>query len=221
MYIDSTDVIRTMDAILIKEVRNSGSTIGLTVAMFGAALMQTHIKALQKEPKYRMTKKGKRASKRKGYEFDPKKHARPIPGTGYAWWSGTLRRAIVTRKIRAGKALAVAGVGVDRRKGQAPKWAGKRNAYDYARYIHTGEQGRKKRPIFKTAYDQKKVSVAKVMQTALWQRLIKVFMRHAARQHGVLRRSRMSGTAPFRRVASGRAFSRAAGQPGSGVRLGG
>ena len=116
--------------------------------------------------------------------------------------------------------MAVAGVGVYRRKGQAPKWAGKRNAYDYARYIHTGEQGRKKRPIFKTAYDQNKAVVAKKMKIVLWGKLIPVFQRHAARQHGVLKRSAMGGVKPFRRVASGTAFSRRAGQPGSGVRLG-
>ena len=220
MYIDSTDVIRVMDKILIKEVRNSGKTIALPVAMYGAELMEGYIKALQKEPKYRMTKKGTRASKRKGYEFDPKKHARPIPGTGYAWWSGTLRRAIVSRKIRAGKALAVAGVGVDRRKGQAPKWAGKRNAYDHARYIHTGEQGRKKRPIFRTAYNQRRELVAKNMKIVLWGKLIPVFMQHGSRQLSALRRSAMGGQNPFRRVASGRSFTRTAGKPGSGVRLG-
>ena len=127
--------------------------------------------------------------KRQYQQYLSKGHKRPVPGTGYSWWSGTLRRAIHARLISVGKYVTWSATAVDPRKGQPPKWAWwqprnreganqgrpsreKVNAYEYAKYNEFGTNERKKRPIFLPAFQKHHKTVAAWMQATAWKGIL-------------------------------------------------
>ena len=187
-WFDGVTLNRDLGAFEKMFMRSAPRTIGVPVTLGAASLFQTYVRMEQKEPKYRLTRKGRR-SKARGYsQFIEKNHARPIPNTGYAWWSGTLRRAITARLVSVGKKVVWSATTVDPRKGQPPKWAwwrrgGKRtnvNAYEYARYNEFGTKGRKPRPIFRRAFDKNHRIVMRWMLIKMKKDFAKVLNAHAA-----------------------------------------
>ena len=162
--------------------------VGVPVTLGAALLFKTFVRMEQKEPQYRLTRKGRR-SKARGYsQHIEMGHARPIPNTGYAWWSGTLRRAITARVVSVGKKVVWSATTVDPRKGQPPKWAWwkkggaprkKVNAYEYARYNEFGTKGRKPRPIFTRAFNKHHRGVMRWMVIEAKQSFARVLNAHA------------------------------------------
>ena len=147
--------------------------IGLPVTLGAANLFTGWVRAEQKEPQW-VTIRSRRAGEKRGVkQYSELGHARPKMvkqggrrvTTGYSWYSGTLRRAIHARVVSIGKMIAWSACTVDPRKGQVKRWAwwtrrdgsGKReksNAFHYAKYNEFGTHDRKKRPIFRPAFDK-------------------------------------------------------------------
>ena len=148
------------------------STIGIPVVLGAASLFVSYVRMEQKEPQW-VTIRSRRAGEKRGVpQYSELGHQRPKMvkqggrrvTTGYAWYSGALRRAIHARLVSVGKLVAWGAWSGDPKKGQNKKWAWwtirgsggqreKSNAYEYARYNEFGTHGRKKRH-FKPAFEK-------------------------------------------------------------------
>ena len=149
------------------------TTIGIPVVLGAASLFVSFVRMEQKEPQWVTIRSRRKGEARGVKQYVELGHKRPkMIGprgrrrtSGYSWYSGTLRRAIHARLISVGKLVAWGACSVDPKKGQVKKWAwwtvrgsgGRRektNAYEYARYNEFGTNQRKKRPIFKPAFEK-------------------------------------------------------------------
>ena len=177
--------------------------IGVPVTLGAAELFRRAVTNEQKPPHYDLIGKGLR-SRARGYPrtftygFE-RGHYRPRARTGgFAWYSGTLRKAWRSRVVKVGKRVIWSGMSPDANKGRPPRWQrwGKPvNAYHYARWIEFGDApGMPERPIVRTAFRKNRQFVARWMQ----QETAKYFLKfaYASRPQRIRRAAR--GTSGMR-----------------------
>ena len=156
--------------------------VGKATVMVGSEMFRAYVQAEQKPPNYMVPPKGQRAQRLGKFDsltMDERQRrgmVRPVKGSGYGWYSGTLRRSLHSRISRKTKLMITAAMGVDRRKGQPPHWASGNhlNAYQYISYLEHGTEYMDKRPIMMKGFTKGVDDVAQVMEQMVANQFVKM-----------------------------------------------
>ena len=152
---------------------------GVPITLGGATLFKRYVRKQMRPPRY-----PKDPRTNKSVWAEPS-----TPSGGFAWYSGTLRRALHARIGKVQKHRVTAAMLPDHKKGWPPHWVrwGKRkNAYKYARWIEFGQvPGQPARPIMRMGFNKGKRTVANWMIKRTGEDFMKAAKRY--RKHRVYR----------------------------------
>ena len=156
--------------------------VGSTTVLLGSEMFRAYVHGEQRPPQYETTAKGARAQRLGKFdalsleERQRRGMSRPVKGSGYGWYSGTLRRSLHSRIHRKSKLMIMATMGVDRRKGQPPAWASgnHKNAYEYIRYLEYGTRFMDQRPIMTRGFEKGVDDVAQMMEQMVANQFVKM-----------------------------------------------
>ena len=147
-------------------------TYGIPIVLGGSELLRRYVRKQMKPPRYPKDPRNNKT-----------KWARPsTPSGGFAWYSGTLRRALHSRIAKVDEDGTLAAMLPDYNKGHPPRWnriGNPKNAYHYARWIELGEVPKQPpRPIMRMGFNKGKKVVAQWMVDRTYADFKKVVRQH-------------------------------------------